>query len=177
MQDGRGADGIRRHAAVGMARREDRAVVADSFLRQDLKGPFLALSDGEAGGAEDLDLAADDVFEPGVGAVDILPELLRGLLPDHAVAGGMVADLVFLGDPPDKVRVGPGDPADDEEGGRAARVLEDAEDALDVLVDAHLIPVPSRLVALFAVVEMVEPLLYVEGQDVHFPKALSSFSL
>lgn len=155
------------HPAVCVVRREYRAVYLYAELRQRLECPRFPLADGETRGTEAPHTLPRYVLQHLYGAVNVLPELLRCLLPYELVVHRMRAYLVALGDATHHIRVRPGYPADDEECGAGVGVLQYAEDTLHVLVDAHLIGLPLLLGARGGVVEEMEPLLDIECQDIH----------
>ena len=79
----------------------------------------------------------------------------------------MAANLVFLCNLADQFRVGFGHPSDDEEGSLGIGLLQNAKNALHVLVDAHFIVFPLGLGARSIEVEKVKPFFDVESKYVH----------
>lgn len=80
----------------------------------------------------------------------------------------MAADLVFLRNLADQLGVGFGNPADDEEGGLGVGLLQNAKNALHILMDAHFIVLLLGLGARSVKVEKVEPFFDVESKYVHY---------
>ena len=79
----------------------------------------------------------------------------------------MAADLVFLRNLADQLGVGFGNPADDEEGGLGVGLLQNAKNALHILVDTHLVVFPFSLRASGVEIKEMEPFFDVESKYVH----------
>lgn len=117
-------------------------------------------------GAVGRDGRSSGVLERRARRAQVGPELVDGQLVRAPVKVAVAADLVSrFGDPPDEVRVPAGHPAEDEERGAGAALIEQCEDSLRGRDDAGGERVPALRAVVRRVAADVEPLLHVDGQD------------
>lgn len=167
IQDGRLTFAIGGKASMCMMGRKDGAVYLDTEVMQYPEGPRLGLAYRESRGTEIAYRLAGEILEQLYGRVDIAAELIGALLPDELMGHRVRANLISLGDSFHYLRIGTRNPSDYEECRFRPGVVKYPEDAIHVLMDAHLIPLPLLLRPCGVIVEEMEPLLDIECKYVH----------
>src|SRR5690606_9603961 len=133
-----------RHAVEVALHRIDAGTVEIALLLEGRPGPGGMVAHAEGRGAVAVDPDAGRVLEDPPGAADVLPEGLRRLTVHPLVAIAVAGEFVSrVGDAAHEGRIALGHPAQGEEGGMHARLLEEFEQAFGVALDPALALAPG----------------------------------
>src|SRR5262245_61436019 len=116
---------------------EDARVPEKAFLDQNVERPHRRSDDRVARGTKADDGAAEAVLENSLGAGDVVTKAVASELVHQAMGIAVTGDLVTGAiDLANQIRAALRDPAEDEEGGAHAVLLEQLENSSRVALDA-----------------------------------------
>jgi len=132
----------------------------DALFGQYLEEPGTIMGDGEPRSPIADHLPPDGILDGMQSVTEVGPELFWSLFIDQLMHVGVAADAY---DP----RVFARHPPEAEEGRRLLLALEQVQDTVHVLFDTRRVMTPLPFGTGGFVVQDMEPLLDVEGQDLH----------
>ena len=155
------------HAVVVVPDRVDAAAVGVAGAGQHVEGPQAAGADGKARRAVAAHRHAAGLFEHLPGAPDVTGEGFGAELAGALVAVAVAGQFMAAGhDAAHQRGVALGDPAQGEEGGFRAVLVEQGQDAVDVALDAAFPALPPLARDPGREGRDLEVVLHVDGQGV-----------